>query len=399
MRKPSFDRDWTSGSVFRNLLVLSWPVMVGQSLNMLGPTVDMIWVGKLGAVAVASVGISGMVMMVVNSLVMGLFTGVRAMVSRFFGAGDTDQANHIAQQALVMGLIFSAFTALIGIFFADQILEIFGVEPDVVARGGSYLRIQLAGMITMSLTIMAQTIMQASGDTVTPMKIAVIFRVFHIVLCPFLIFGWWIFPRMEVDGAAVTSVISQGLGGAIGLWVLFYGRTRIRLTMKKFSLDWNIIWRLVKIGIPSSISSAHRMFINLMLVWFISPFGTVAVAAHSLVQRVDTFVQTPCGALGQSAGVLAGQNLGAGQPDRAARTGWMAVGLFTGFMAFLAVGMWFWAENIVYIFSTDPALVDMTASFLRIQIAGYMMFGVAIILSLCVEGVGDTLFTMGVTLV
>ncbi len=399
MRSAALERDWTKGSVLRNLLALSWPVIVGQSLNMLGPTVDMIWVGKLGAAAVAGVGIAGMAVMVLNSLLMGLFTGVRAMVARFFGAGDSGGANHIAQQGFVIGIVFSIFMAFVGIFFAEPILSVFGVEPDVVAEGAAYMRIQLTGIVTMSLVMMAQTVMQASGDTVTPMKIAVFFRIIHVILCPFLIFGWWLFPQLGVSGAALTNVVSQGLGGALALWFLFTGRTRMQLTLKNFSLDGSIIWRLVKIGFPASISGMHRMFTHLVLVWFMAPFGTIALAAHTLVQRVDTFVQTPCAGFGQSAGVLAGQNLGAGQPDRAEKSGWLAVVLFTGIMAVASVAIWFWAEKIVHIFSTEPELVRMTAAFIRIQIAGYMMFGVAIILSLCVEGVGDTLFTMGVTLV
>ncbi len=399
MKSTAIEKDWTKGNVFRNLLALSWPMFVGQSLNMLGPTVDMIWVGKLGAAAVAGVGISGMAVMMANSLLLGLFTGMRAMIARFFGAGDAGGANHVALQALVVAAAFSMLVALIGIFFAESVLSVFGVEPDVVAEGAAYMRVQLAGIVTMSLVMMAQTIMQASGDTVNPMWIAIVFRAIHVTLVPFLIFGWWIFPQMEVSGAALANVISQGLGAVIALWFLFTGKTRIRLTLRNFSFDGNIIWRLLRIGFPASISTMHRMSIHLVLVWFMAPFGTVAVAAHSLVQRIDTFVQNPCGALGQSGGVLAGQNLGAGRPDRAERTGWIALGLFTGGMAIAAVAIWFWAEKIVNIFSTDPELVKVTASFLRIQIISYIMFGAAIIISLCVEGVGDTLFTMIVTLV
>jgi Na+-driven multidrug efflux pump len=141
------------------------------------------------------------------------------------------------------------------------------------------------------------------------------------------------------------------------------------------------------------------MSIHLVLVFFMSPFGTAALAAHSLVQRVDTFVQTPSAGLGSSSGILAGQNLGAGQPDRAERSGWLAVGLFTAVAAVISIAIWFWGDYVVRLFSTEPEIVEIAFGFLRIQVAGYLLFGLAVGISMCVEGVGDTVFTMIITLV
>jgi len=398
IRGAALHKDWTKGSVIGNLWLLSWPVIITQSLTVLGPTIDMIWVGKLGAASFAGVGVSGMAVMVMNSLMMGLFTGLRAMIARFVGAKDTQSANHVAQQAFIIGVIFSVFMAAIGIFLAEPILTLFGVEADVVAEGAAYMRIQLAGSVTMFLAMIAQFVMQASGDTVNPMRISVFFRLFHIALCPFLVFGWWIFPSLGVSGAALANIISQSLGGILGLWFLFTGHTRLRLTLRNFRFDRNILWRLTKIGVPASVTGMQRFLPYLVLVWFIAPFGTDAVGAHSLMQRIDTFIRMPAGALGMASGVLAGQNLGAGQPKRAEKGGWIAVGLFTAAMAIGSIVIWFYAENIVRIFTTEPGLVEIAGTFMRIQIAGYMVFGLTIVLSLCVEGVGDTLVTMTVTL-
>lgn len=372
--------------------------MISQTLTVLGPTIDMIWVGKLGAAPIAGVGVSGMVVMAVNSIMMGLYTGLRAMIARFVGSGDMDSANKIGQQALVIGTVFSVIMAAVGIFLAEPLLSIFGVEPDVVAEGASYMRIQLAGSITMAGAMVSQSVMQASGDTVTPMRISIFFRLFHIAVCPLLIFGVWIFPELGVSGAAWANVISQLLGAVFGIWYLFTGRTRLKLTLKNFKLDKDIIWRMTKVGIPASITGVQRFLPYLVLVWFVSPFGTAAVGAHSLMQRIDTFIRMPAGALGNAAGVLAGQNLGAGKPDRAEKGGWIAVGLYSGAMVICCIFIWFFADNIVKIFSTDTELVDIASTFLRIQIVGYLVFGLTIVISLCVEGVGDTVITMIVTL-
>ena len=393
------DRDWTQGSIIGNLLGLSWPMIVSSMFNMLGPTIDMIWVGKLGSASIAGVGVSGMVVMVINSARMGLQTGTRAMIARFWGADDKEGAIHVAQQALVVSTIFAVIMAAIGIFLADPILRVMGVEPDVVSEGAAYMRIMLVGSVAMSFRMMAEGTMQASGDAVNPMRIIMVARLLHTAICPFLVFGWWISPRLGVSGAALTNVISQGLGGAVALWFLFSGRTRLKMTLKNFYFDGSMIWRIVKIGIPATITGLERSFANLVLVRLVVPFGTVSVAAHSLVQRVDSFIHMPAQGMGQASGVLAGQNLGAGQPGRAERTGWIAAGLFTGVMVIGSLVIWFWAEKVVGIFNTEPELVRISSVFLRIEIVSYMVFGLVMVLTQCLNGVGDTMIPMITTLV
>ena len=398
LKHAAIEKDYTEGSIAGNLLTLTWPTTVSNTIFMLGPMIDMIWVGSLGSSAIAGVGISGMAAMVMMSARMGLNTGTRALVARFVGAKDNDSANHVAQQAFVLSALFAMLTATIGILFAEKILVLMGVEPDVVKQGADYMRIVFVGSVSMSFTMMAQGIMQASGDAVTPMKVSVGIRVFHVMLSPVLIFGLWIFPFMGVKGAALTGVITQGVGGAILLWHLFKGKTRLKMTMKNFSFDWAMIWRIVKIGIPSSVTGMERSFANFLLMWLVVPFGTAAVAAQSLCTRIDSMVNMPAMGLGQSAGVLAGQNLGAGQPDRAERTAWIAAGLFTCVTLVASIMIWFFAENIVQVFNSEAELVEITANFLRINILSYLVFGVVVVLMNCLNGVGDTTIPMWTTL-
>ena len=361
---------------------------------MLGPTIDMIWVGKLGAASVAGVGVSAIAIMVVNSLQMGLFTGTTALIARFVGASDETNANRVAQQAFVIGTGISVILAFIGIFLSRPILIALGVEPDVAAQGTAYMQIQLVGMVTMVAILAGQSIMNASGDTRATMKISVGYRLFHIVLCPTLIFGPWIFPEMGVQGAALSNVISQAAGGGFALWILFTGRTRLRVTLKHFHFDRNLIWRTVKIGIPASITQVERSFSELILVRLIIPFGTFSVAAHSIAQRVDQFIMVPCAGLGTSAGVLAGQNLGANQPNRASRTGWLAAGLASILTVAFVVFIWFWSDDLVNIFTPDLKVIEIGSMFLRIQIPGYILWGMVIAFSMCLNGTGDTMITM-----
>jgi Na+-driven multidrug efflux pump len=437
-RRGGFGRDWTKGSILRNLLSLGWPMSVGGIMTMLGPTIDMFWVGKLGTSAIAGVGVASTAVMVVNSARMGLTTGTRAMVARFVGAGNLEGANHVAQQAVVVSALFSTAMALVGVLLAEPIMLVLGVAPDVVAEGAAYMRIMFVGSVAMSFRMMGESVMQASGDALTPMLASTVFRLFHLALCPFLVFGWWIFPNMGVSGAAMTNVVSQSLGGVMILGALFAGRSidfdvaawkeavaqrraaygpvawlyglatlwrlprrgpsRMRLSLRGFSLDRHMIWRIVRIGIPASVTGIERSFANLLLVTFVTPFGTTAVAAHSLIQRVAQFLHMPAMGLGQAAGVLAGQNLGAEQPGRAERTGWIAAALFTGFMVVGAVVVWFFADGIIGIFDSSPDVMSLGGDFLRIEIVSFLVFGLVLVLSQCLNGVGATMVPMVTTL-
>jgi len=208
-------RDWTKGSITSNLWSLAWPMTISSTIMTLGPFIDAIWIGKLGTASMAGVTISGTVVMLINSLIMGLFTGLRAMVARFVGAGDYEKANHVSQQAFVIGIALSLIMAAVGQFFAESILSLWELEPEVIAAGATYMRIELIGTFTMSFGMLAQSIMQASGDAKTPMKISIGTRLFHILLCPFLIFGWWLFPQLGVRGAALSSIIAQGMAALL----------------------------------------------------------------------------------------------------------------------------------------------------------------------------------------
>jgi putative MATE family efflux protein len=392
-------RDFTRGSIIRNLLTLSWPMIVTNSLTMAGPTIDLIWVGKLGTAAIAGVGAAGMGLMIIMPAMMGLSMAARALIARSIGAGNYRDAAHIARQAFILSMGISLIVAIIGIFFSESILRLLGMQPDVVEQGGNYLRIVFTGSGFIACQFVAEGIMQASGDSITPMKISIAIRIFHLILSPTLVLGWWIFPRMGTSGAALTNITTQALGLSLGLWVLFTGRTRIRLNLENFRIDTAIIWRMVRIGLPALIAGLAQPFAMTILIRIIASYGTQAVATLSLVQRIQMIVTMPAMALGIAAGVLAGQNLGARQPERAEKSGWMAAAIAEVIMVGASLVIFFWVGNIVGIFSKDPGLIDLTSTFLKITLAGYLFMGVMALLMNCLQGVGDTIPPMIVNLV
>ena len=392
-------RDWTKGSILGNLLSLAWPVMIGSSLNSLGPVIDMIWVGKLGAGAVAGVGVAGMLVQLLDALKMGLDMGTRAVIARLVGAGENEKATHAALQGYVVAIGFAAIVGTLGAVFSGLILRVMGLSPDVVAQGAPYLRIQFIGILTMGIVRQNEGTMVSSGDTVHPMLVSVGYRIFHIALCPFLVFGWWVFPRLGTTGAAVTSIISTSLGAIAGLWFLISGRTRLRLSFRDFRPDFRTIWTIVRIGIPSSVTGIQQNLGQVLMTGFVVPFGTVAVAAHTLTQQIDQFVNIGGAGLGQSAGILAGQNLGArraGPGDARRLAGRSSLHWHHGRGLGLAVVLGRVGRE--RLFNRDPQLVAIGATFIRIQIVSYLCLGYANVLQQCLNGVGDTMTTMVVVL-
>ena len=387
-------RDWTQGNILRNLLMLSWPMVLGNSLTTIGFMMDAVWVGRLGTASLAAVGVGGIVIMIVMTALMGLTVGMRAMVARSVGAGDDRAANHVARQSFAVSVILAAVLALVGVFFAEPILGVFGVEPAVAAEGVPYLRIMLFASTAMAARLTAEAVMQASGDAVNPMRIAVSLRVVHVALSPCLVFGWWVFPQMGISGTAAANVVAEGLGVALGLYVLLSGRSRLKLTLSGFHFDGNVIWRMVKIGFPALIAGLQRSFSNLVMMWLMIPFGTVAVAAHTLNQRVEMVLFMPSFALGMASGVLVGQNLGAGQPARAEKSVWLAVLAAEGAMLIASAAIFLWPEGIVQIFNSEPDLVALTSAFMRIAVAGYVFLGFMAVLMQALSGAGDTVPTM-----
>jgi len=398
-REAAFRKDWTKGSIISNLLLLSWPMVVMEILYVASQIVDMIWVGKLGSSSIAGVGIVNIFIMLVMSVDMGLILGARAMIARCVGAGDLRGANNVAGQAIVLGAVWGIVMTAIGVFLAEPILGLFGVEAKVIAEGTAYMRVMFAGWVSLEVLVASLYAVQSSGDTLRPMIIEVLIRAVHVTVCPFFVLGWWVFPRLGVSGAALSNVISQSLGAVIVLSLLFSGRTRLQLAQRDFRPVPNIIWRILKIGIPSLVMNLQKSLGDLVLMRIIVPFGTLAVAAHSLALRVEMFLFAVCLGLGGGAGVLVGQNLGAGQPEQAERSSWMAVGFAEAIMVPVSAAILLWAENIIGIFTTEPDLVEIGSIFLRIATAGYLLAAFVYVLQFSIAGAGDTLPTMVVSIV
>jgi putative MATE family efflux protein len=389
-----FVKDWTRGNIFKNLLLLSWPMIISNIMMMIGPTIDMIWVGRLGPDAIAAVGVSGMIVMFVMTAMMGVAIGARALIARFIGMKQPMDAVRVARQAFLIAMGLSVIIAAVGIIFSDAILSLMGVEAEVLRLGSAYLKVNFCGAVIMSSGMVCESIMQSSGDTIRPMIIGILSKVFHVALSPLFIFGWLFIPGMGVVGAALANVCSLLIGLISSLFVLFTGKTQLQLHLKGMRIDFPLMWRILKIGIPGVVMMAQKNLSNLIVMKLIVHYGTLAVAAHTVLQRVEMVFFMAGVGMGSAAGVLAGQNLGAGEPERAGKSGIYAIGIAESFVITACALAFIFPEAVISIFTRDQELIRVTTLFLRIGVVGYLMCGLEPVFLNFFTGVGDTTIPM-----
>jgi putative MATE family efflux protein len=394
-RKGSnLNREWTQGPIVNNLLQLSWPMIVMEATYMVSQLFDMVWVGKAGASSIAGLGIASLVMMLISTMDMALIAGSRAMIARFVGAKDWEGARQVAGQTYILAICWGLVVTIVGSLLAGRLMHMFGVEEQVAQEGMKFLRVIFAGWLSLEILIISLYSIQSTGDSFNPMLIEISIRTVHLILSPFLVLGLWFFPHLGITGAALSNVISQALGATAGVFMLFTGYTRMKLSWRDFHFIPGMAWRMLKIGFPSLISMIQVNISMFVITWIIVPFGTQALAANSLVSNVQGFIITPNLGLGAAVGVLTGQNLGAKQPERAVKTALLGAGILESFLIACGVIILVWAEKIVTLFNNDPALVVIGASFLRIATVGYLVMGINSALMNCIAGAGDTLPNM-----
>jgi len=392
-------RDLTEGSIPHSLWSLAWPQVIESVLNVVDQLADLFWAGRINTRSVAGLGVAQTYVQVGMTGRMGLDTAMRAMVARAVGAGDIARANHVALQGFTLSGAFSIVMALIGVFFTEPLLMMLGVPDNVIEAGADYMRVQFIGMGAMAFRMMSGAALQASGDTFTPMKATTITRIIHISLSPVLIFGWWAFPEMGLVGAAVAGITAQAVGAVMNFRALFRGTSRLHLSLNGYRPDPTVLWHLLKTGAPASVTGAERSIAQLLLIGFVSPYGSTTLAAFALTRRIEMLAMMGAMGLGQSAGVMVGQNLGAGKPDRAKKSVLWALLFVLGINVAVSSLMLAFPRAFLSIFNGDAALLDEAVQWLRIQVLGYFVMGVGMVYAQSYNTAGDTLVPMVVTLV
>lgn len=399
MDTPVSSGTLTEGPLLRGLLSLAGPMFVSALLQNLQTVIDLFWVGRLGSAAVAALAMSGTILMMLFPVVMGLSTGTVAVVSRCVGAGALDEAADGAGQSLFVALVFGVLSGMAGWGCAAPLCRLLGGEGEVVRLGTEYLQWSFVGAPAIFVLFIGSSVLQAFGNTVIPMYAMVISNVVNIVLDPIFIFGWLGVPRMGVKGAAVATVVAEVVAVLVVLHALHSGRLALRLTAAHWWLRAGVAWRVIRVGIPSSGQMLSRSLMSAVLMRVVAHCGMAAVAAYGIGARLHMIVLMPAFTLGNAAATLVGQNLGARQPERAARVAWLAAWLDAALMAASAGVLVLWAPYFVRVFDANAAVVEAGTSYLRVTSFFYVFAAFSIVLGRALQGAGDTLSPMITTII
>ncbi|OPZ31409.1 MAG: Multidrug resistance protein NorM [Lentisphaerae bacterium ADurb.BinA184] len=399
-RFPRVDnRELTDGHLLRSLALLTGPMLVSALLQNLQSLIDLFWVGSLGPGALAAVAMSGTVLMLLFPMMMGLSTGTVALVARAVGGERWDEAGHAASQSLLLALVAGGLTGLLAPLITNRMLHLLGSTPEVLADGGAYLRISLWGSFTVFVLFIGNAALQGAGDAVTPMIIMVIGNVLNLILDPLFIFGWGPVPAMGVRGAALATVLAQAVSAAVAVTILLSGRSRLHARPRQWRPDMEVCWRILRIGIPGSGQMLARSLNGAVLMRIVASCGTAAVAAYGTGLRLHMFILMPAFTLGGAAATLVGQNLGAGKPDRARRAAWLATGIDVGVMVVAAIALALSAPLLIRAFNDDPEVIHIGAQYLRVISPFYVFAALGIVLGRSLNGAGDSLTPMIMTVV
>ena len=391
--------DLTQGSLLRHLLRLAGPIILSYILQEAFNIVDMIFVGRLGAGAIAAVGISGNLIRLIGVFSLGISTGSGIMVAQYLGARNLAQAEHIAMQSILLAVFFSIGVTLVGYPLAEQgLLAVRMTDPEVLRLGTTYMHIILAGISTMFVSMTLGSIFRAGGDTITPMIVLIFSTLINITLDPLLIFGLWGFPKLGVAGSAYATLIGRGAGVIILLYLCWTGRAPISLRRVQYQVDLVEMLDILRLGVYSSMQGFWRHISRLGFLWVIGPYGKTVVAAYTICMRLRILVMNPGFGIANAVTPLVGQNLGANQIERAEKATRVANLLGTVIMAAIGAVFLAFSQIFIRIFTTETAVIETGTLYLRFLAPTFGFIAFSLILGRALNGAGDTFSPMVITL-
>ena len=391
MFKSRDEFDLTSGGVAKPLFYLSLPIVVTNLLRTAYNLADTFWVGQLSTEALAAISFAFPLVFLLISLGMGISVTGSVLVAQNVGAGNEREAEFAASQTVTYAAIASVVLGVVGYFAVGELLRLLGAEPAVLPLATDYMQIISLGIFFMFGFAVFISLMRGYGDTVTPMLVMFGSVVLNIVLDPFLLFGWWVFPELGIEGAAIATVFTRGLAFVVGLGIMLSGTRGVKIRPGEMWPDPIFLRKMVRIGVPASVEGVGRsLSVNAVLA-IVGMFATPVVAGYGIAVRVFSVIFLPAIAVGRGVETMTGQNIGAGEMDRVKRTNdTAALGMFLA-LSGIAVVVFAFAEPIVGVFTDNPDVIANGVEFLRIVAPTFGFIGVVRAYAGGFRGAGKTI--------
>ena len=384
----SEDKYLLNGNIVAGLAKLAVPIVLSSFTQNIMNLVDIYWLGKISKDFVAAVSVSGIFFMLFTTLSVGVSTGAVAVVSNLFAKGKMKDVNICSLDMAIFSFLLGFFGCIVGFLVAKGFFGLFGLSDSVLAGALEYTKVYLMGGWILLYNFLLIAVIRGMGDSLSSFKAILIINLINFIFDPVFIYGFGIIPAMKAKGAALATVLGHIFG--------FIYLTRIG--MKKGILDWRkfawkgrIVLAIVKIGLPASLRIGMRTVLNMIIIFLVSGFGTAAIAAYGIGQKIIMTILIAGFSLGSAAATMVGQNLGAGKYERAKKGIYWAAGIYM-FLNLLVMLVFLMASrHIIYFFNKDSEVVNIGSAFLKILSPVLIINAAGLVVSRAIGGAGDTL--------
>ena len=384
-------QDFTEGSISRAILLLATPMVLEMLMESLFAIVNVFWVTRLGADAVATVGLTESMLTLVFSVAIGISMSTTAMVARRIGEKKPREAAVAGGQGILLGTGLALMMGIPAFFYAPQLLALMGAAPGLIASGQHYTSIVLGCSVVVMLLFLNNAIFRGAGDAAIAMRVLWISNLINLILDPCLIFGLGPFPQLGITGAAISTLIGRGTGVALQFWMLMSGKSRIHMRLSDLRVVPEVLFSLARVSVTGVLQFAIGHTSWIALVRIISTFGSVAVAGYTIGIRIFIFAILPSWGLSGAAATMVGQNLGARKPERAQKAVILTALYNAVFLGCVSLVFVFAPDALVRFFTTDPAVSGYAVDCLRIIGFGNLAYAFGMVMVQAFNGAGDTI--------
>ncbi len=393
------EHDYTAGSINKAIFLLAVPMIAEMIMESLFAVVDIYFVSKVSVNAVATVGLTESVMMLIYSIAVGLSMATTAIIARRIGEKDPKRAADAAFQAVVLAVSVGALLGTFGFIYAPDILRLMGGSPELIEEGLGYTRMMYGGNLSVILLFLLNAVFRGAGNPAIAMRSLWLANGINIVLDPILIFGWGPIAAMGVTGAAVATTIGRSIGVVYQIYHLLKGTSVVRILRENIVIQTKMIWEMIVIsagGIGQFlVESASWIFLYRIM----AHFGEEALAGYTIAFRIIVFTLLPSWGMANAAATLVGQNLGAKQAERAETSVWKTAFYNTLFLLGVSIVFFVFAEPVLSLFGQNEKVTEIGIRALKIICLGYVAFSYGMVVGQAFNGAGDTFTPLMISLV
>ncbi|MGX5684353.1 MATE family efflux transporter [Chryseobacterium cucumeris] len=380
----------TSGSINRSIFSLAIPMVMELVMESVFVSVNLLIIAKLGDKVLGLVGITDNYINFAYAIAVGLGIAAATLTARRAGEKDKEGMGRTAQYIILLALFFAVLIGGVSCFFASEIVDFLGINASTVTEGVSFSRLVFLSIGLVILRLSVNGLFRGAGDADIAMKSLWICHISNIIFAVILVFGLGFIPAFGLMGLAYATVLSRLLGVLYQAFVFATGKTSISIKVP-LQLDVPLLQKILKLAFGGLVQYIIPTSSWLIMVKIISTFGTTALAGYIIAQRIASVATMPAWGIGNAAGVLTGQNLGAGEPERAEKTVWRAGTINMTYLVLVALFWQIAAEYVVKFFTTEPEVARYAVQYIHVVSMAYLLLGFTMVISRALNAAGNIL--------